>query len=119
VTAPDGTGYWVRVSRNLPLRATPLGPFDNVVPQHVSLPVLLAANVYARGRTGWCVQVLQAETAWRAQRVIFTEKVRGGSDVADVAIALASAVHRGEEPWEEQRTWRNFGAKIKRVMNWD
>ena len=110
-----GSRYLVRISRNLPFRGSPLGPFDDLLPPHLSLPVLVAANLYARGRTGWSIQIIQPETAWRAERVIFTEKVRGGAAVADTAIALANSVHQGARPWEEPRgAW----FRVKQYMNW-
>jgi hypothetical protein len=50
-----------------------------------------------------------------AERVIFTEKVRGGAAVADTAIALANSVHQGARPWEEPRdAW----FRVKQYMNW-
>jgi hypothetical protein len=107
------------VLRNLPFRKTPLGPLDNFLPQHVTMPVLIAANVYARGRAGWSVQVLRGETAWRAERVIFTRKVRGAANVAEVAIELASAVHAGSTPWEDEIPDLDVGQKLKKIMNWD
>jgi len=119
VIAPDGSRYHVRVLRNLPFRDTPLGPFDNFVPQHVSLPVLIAANVYAFGRTGWSVQILKAETPWRAAHVIYTKRVRGGSEVADAAIAIAAAVHQGATPWNEDRPAWTIRSAVRSVMNWD
>jgi hypothetical protein len=79
VTAPDGSFYHVRVLRNVPFRRSPLGPLDNMLPMHVTLPVLVGANAYTRGRTGWVVEVFTAETAWRAKRVIYVRRVRDGS----------------------------------------
>lgn len=115
VTEPDGSRYLVRISRNLPFRGSPLGPFDDLLPPHLSLTVLVAANLYARGRSGWSIQIIQPETAWRAERVIFTEMVRGGAAVADTAIALANSVHQGARPWEEPRdAW----FRVKQYMNW-
>ena len=119
VIAPDGSRYLVRVSRNLPLRSTPLGPFDSMLPQHVSLPVLVAANLYKRGRTGWSVEILRPETAWRAQHVIFKQKVHAGSDVAAIAIASASSVHQGSKPWDEEPPARTVATTVKKLMNWD
>lgn len=119
VTAPDGCRYHVRVLRNLPFRDTPLGPFANVVPQHVSLPVLVAANVYARGRTGWSVQILTAQTPWRTARMIFTHTVRDGSEVGDVAIAMVSAIRAGAKPWDEEPPEWTIRSAVKNVMNWD
>lgn len=118
VTAPDGTGYQVRVVRNLPLRESPLGPFDEFVPQHLSLAALVGANLYARGRTGWSVQVLRPETPWRSARVIHARRIRGGAEVADAALALVASVQRGELPWENPRR-EPLRLTVKKIMNWD
>lgn len=118
VVAPDGTLYQVRILRNLPFCESPLGPFDGVVPQQVSLAALIGANLHARGRTGWSVQVVRPATRWRSERVVHTHRIRGGSEVADAALGLAAAVQRGETPWDDQ--WAQpLGAIVKRVMNWE
>jgi hypothetical protein len=118
VVAPDGARYNVRVLRNVPLRGSPLGPFDNLVPTHFSLPVLVAANLYARGRTGWVLEVATAETAWRASHVIYARRVRGGVEVADLALELAAAVQRGSRPWEDG-SGIGVVERIRNIMNWD
>ncbi len=118
MTPPDGSFYHVRVLRNVPFRQSPLGPLDNMLPMHITLPVLLGANAYMRGRTGWVVEVLTAETAWRAKRVIHIRRVRGGADVADTAIELALAVKRGERPWDDDEPIGTF-VRLRRIMHWD
>jgi hypothetical protein len=117
VTAPDGSFYHVRVLRNVPFRRSPLGPLDNMLPMHVTLPVLVGANAYTRGRTGWVVEVFTAETAWRAKRVIYVRRVRDGVDVADTAIELALAVKRGERPWKDDEH-TGILVRLRRIMNW-
>jgi hypothetical protein len=119
VTSPDATRYHVRVLRNVPFRESPLGPLDNVLPMHITLPVLVGANAYTRGRTGWVLEVLTAETAWRAKRVIHTRKVRGGADVADAAIELALTVQRGNRPWDDDDEPIDILGRLRRIMNWD
>jgi hypothetical protein len=118
VIAPDGSRFHVRVLRNVPVRGSPLGPIDNFVPTHVSLPVLIGANLYTRGRTGWILEVARAETPWRASRVIYSRRVRGGPEVADAAVALASAVQRGDEPWLDEELLP-VAERLRKLMNWD
>jgi hypothetical protein len=118
VTAPDQTRYHVRVSRNVPLRESPLGPLEGMLPNHITLPILIGANAYTRGRTGWVLEVLAAETAWRAERVIHSRRVRGEADVADAAIELARAVQRGDQPWNDDESI-DILARIRGIMNWD
>ncbi|UQX89249.1 hypothetical protein M6D93_04405 [Jatrophihabitans telluris] len=118
VATPQGGRYLVRIVRNLPFTQSPLGPFDDLVPQQISLAALVAANVYPRGRTGWSVHVVKPATPWRAERVVFTRRSRDAADVVDRAVGLADAAYRGEKPWESEEIvpLRN---SIKRMMNWD
>jgi hypothetical protein len=85
-----------------PVQEGALGPLDNFLPQHVTLPVLDAANAYAR-----------------PDEVDATQEVRGAAEVADAAIALANAVHAGTTPWDDETPDRDVRQKLKKVMNWD
>ena len=118
VVAPDGDRFHIRVLRGVPLRDSPLGPFDNFLPQPVSLAVLVGANLSARRRARWLLQVLRAETPWRASHVIYTRKVRGGTEVADLALELAAAVQRGDIPSPASGN-DHIRRTVKKIMNWD
>jgi hypothetical protein len=118
VRAPDGVRYYLRLSRRGHLGGSPLGPFDALLPAPVSLSVLLAANVYRRGHTVWTVDIVKAETAWRAERIIYSQRRRSVSGIVDLAVETAEAVQRGEKPWEDDApmNWRLW---IRKTMNWD
>ena len=102
VIAPDGTRYLVRITRNLPLRGSPIPePLDSLLPDQVSAAILLAANAYTRGRTGWTVKVYRAPTRYRAERFVHKEAVRDPARLVGRAFEIADAIVAGCKPWNE------------------
>jgi hypothetical protein len=47
------------------------------------------------------------------------QKVKAAGDVADVATALASAIHAGAKPWGLAESPAPVRAAIKKAMHWD
>lgn len=115
VHAPDGQRYVVRITRNWPLERNPFGPLSNVLPSDVSLPALIAANVYRRGKTGWAVQVVIPRSRWRAERVIWTRRRRDSTEIVDQAVSTAEAIGEGTKPWEARPS---LGERFRDFMGW-
>lgn len=115
VVSPEGEQYSVQIVRNWPLERTPFGPLSDWLPQDVTLPALIAVNVYRRGRTGWAVRVVKPRTAWRAERVIWVRRRRSPADVVDLAVAVAEAIGGGARPWDEPLP---LSDRIRELMGW-
>lgn len=99
VTAPDGNRYLVRIVRNLPLTDSPVPrPIDAVLPTYASTAILVAANAYKRGRTGWSVKVYRARTAYRSERFLHKEKAKDPDRAVDRAFEITDAILAGQQP---------------------
>src|SRR4051794_16192597 len=93
VHAPDGTLYWVRISRNAPVK---MGRGDDV-----SAALDMAAeNLRLMGDTGWTVKVLEPSTR-RTPRELFRQQVHARAIVVDVAFVIVEAIRRGDRLWED------------------
>jgi hypothetical protein len=102
VVAPDGNRYLVRISRNLPLRDSPVpGPIDALLPSHVSAAILVAANAYTRGKTGWTIKIYRAPTPYRSERFVHKEKSRDPAQLVARAFEITDAILAGRKPWDE------------------
>lgn len=102
MAAPDGTHYLVRISRNLPLRGTPVpDPIDAILPNHVSAAILVAANAYTRGRTGWSIKVYRGPTPYRSERFVHKETAREPDKTIARAFEITDAILAGRKPWDE------------------
>jgi hypothetical protein len=102
VLAPDGTRYLVRIARNLPLRDSVVpGPVDALLPGQVTAALLVATNVYARGRTGWNIRIFRAATPYRAERFIHKERAHSLDVVVARAFDIVDAIRLGDRPWDD------------------
>jgi hypothetical protein len=96
--------YLVRIARNLPLRDSPVpAPIDSLLPNHVSAAILVVANAYTRGRTGWNIKIYRTPTPSRSERFVHKEKSRDPAETVTRAFDLADAIAAGRKPWDEDQ----------------
>lgn len=96
VRTPDGQVYWVRVTRNAPLKLGGGGSGD--VDAAIGLVI---ENLRLMGRTGWSIRVIKPPGAVRAAREMFRQDVHAQAIVAGVAHVVLDAMRRGEHLWDE------------------
>jgi hypothetical protein len=96
VTAPDGTIYLVRISRNEPIK----GGGRNVGDLGSAIE-LAVENIRTAGATGWSISVLKPPTPFRAPRQLFRQKVHAQAIVVDIAFVIVEAIQRGDRLWDE------------------
>lgn len=93
VHSPDGTLYWVRISRNMPAKMRRVNDLGSALD-------LAIENLRLMGDTGWSVTVLQPSTR-SSSRKLFRQKVDAKAIVVDIAFVIVEAIRRGDRLWDD------------------